>query len=72
MHPFSPRLNHGHLEVTVLDIGQGDSIFVAFPDGHTMLVDGGGLPGSTFVRGMRNPASMSAKTWFRPICGAAV
>ena len=53
LHPFPPRLNHGRLEVTVLDIGQGDSIFVGFPDGRTMLVDGGGLPGSTFVRGMR-------------------
>jgi competence protein ComEC len=53
VHPFSPRLNQRRLEVTVLDIGQGDSIFVGFPDGRTMLVDGGGLPGSTFVRGMR-------------------
>lgn len=44
--PFPPRLHRGELEVTVLDVGQGDSIFVAFPDGRTMLVDGGGLQGS--------------------------
>jgi competence protein ComEC len=28
--------------VDLLDVGQGDSIFVTFPDGGTLLVDGGG------------------------------
>jgi competence protein ComEC len=40
------RRGGGRLEVTVLDVGQGDSLFVAFPDSRTMLVDGGGQPGS--------------------------
>ena len=53
VYPFSPRLDTAHLEVTILDVGQGDSIFVAFPNGHTMLVDGGGLPGSAFTRSRR-------------------
>ncbi len=44
--PFPPDLNRGKLEVNVLDVGQGDSIFTAFPDGRTMLIDGGGLAGS--------------------------
>jgi len=53
VYPFSPRLNRGQLEVTILDVGQGDSIFLAFPGGRTMLVDGGGLPGSSYIRSRR-------------------
>jgi len=33
-----------YLEVTVFDIGQGDSIFIETPEGHQILIDGG--PGS--------------------------
>ena len=53
IYPFRAQFQRGRLEVTVLDVGQGDSIFVAFPDGRTMLVDAGGLPGANYVRGMR-------------------
>ncbi|MGH9714269.1 MAG: ComEC/Rec2 family competence protein [Candidatus Acidiferrales bacterium] len=52
-HPFSPALSKGKLEVSVLDVGQGDSIFVGFPDGRTMLIDGGGQPGSSLVDNQR-------------------
>jgi competence protein ComEC len=53
-YPFAPRLNRANLEVTVVDVGQGDSLFVSFPQGHTMLVDAGGILGTFHAGGMRN------------------
>jgi competence protein ComEC len=44
--PWRPLLKRGALEITAIDVGQGDSVFVAFPDGETMLVDAGGFPGA--------------------------
>jgi competence protein ComEC len=44
---------HGVLRVTVLDVGQGDSTLVDFPDGSLMLVDGGGFVGSPVDPGAR-------------------
>ncbi len=40
--PERAIVSPGLLEVTAIDVGQGDSIFVAAPDGATMLVDAGG------------------------------
>ncbi len=37
----------GGLHVTFLDVGQGDSAFVRFPRGATLLVDAGGLSASS-------------------------
>ncbi|ADV81354.1 ComEC/Rec2 family competence protein [Terriglobus saanensis] len=44
--PIRPRLSPERLEMTAVDVGQGDSIFVASPDGHTMLIDAGGPVGT--------------------------
>jgi competence protein ComEC len=41
-HPFSSPSPDGRLRVDFLDVGQGDSALVTFPDGETILVDGGG------------------------------
>ncbi len=41
-HPYSASRPDGRLTVDFLDVGQGDSALVTFPNGETMLVDGGG------------------------------
>ena len=41
-HPFSAPSPDGRLHIDFLDVGQGDCALITFPNGETLLVDGGG------------------------------
>jgi competence protein ComEC len=43
--PVPLTRHRGVLEVTAIDVGQGDSLLIVTPDGHTLLVDAGGAIG---------------------------
>jgi competence protein ComEC len=44
LHPFAADLNVGHLELTAIDVGQGEALLLGMPDGRAGLVDSGGFP----------------------------
>jgi competence protein ComEC len=53
-HPWPAEIAPHALELTAIDVGQGDSLLVLFPEGQRMLVDGGGL----LQFGQRHPSNL--------------
>jgi len=49
----SPRYRPGRLELYFLNVGQGDCAVAVFPDGRSLLVDGGGSGFGNFQVGRR-------------------
>ncbi len=43
LFPRLPGAPKDQIEITLLDVGQGESIFIRFPDDTTLLIDGGGF-----------------------------
>jgi len=54
---FSPAPPEA-VTVTFLDVGQGDSSLVEFPDGRRMLIDGGGVAAGRFL-GLQDESTFS-------------
>lgn len=42
LHAWNPVAGDGRLHITMLSVGQAESLLLRLPDGSTMLVDGGG------------------------------
>ena len=45
--PPQPQWHPGVFEITAIDVGQGDSLLLITPQGKTLLLDSGGIPGNS-------------------------
>ena len=60
--PKISKLEAGEMRIHFLDVGQGDSTLIEFPDGKVMLVDGGNGENQTATKLMRYLNALSIKT----------
>jgi hypothetical protein len=68
VYPFHSVRAKGNLEVTVLDVGRGDSLFIVSPSGKTMLIEAGERSAS--FRSENNIVeAIRARKRFRRFCG---
>jgi len=70
--PFPAQWHRGEMELSVLDVGQGDSLFLVSPGGKTLLIDGGGAFGGFPGKPERNgidpgEEAVSPYLWWRGI-----
>ena len=47
LFPPKPQWRPGMFEITAIDVGQGDSLLLITPQGKTLLLDSGGMPGNS-------------------------
>lgn len=65
--PPHPQFKAHQLEITAIDVGQGDSLLMIFPDGKSMLLDSGGPLGGSHSEFDIGEQVVSPYLWSRGI-----
>jgi competence protein ComEC len=68
-HPRAFAYKAHELEITAIDIGQGDSFLLVTPNGHTLLLDSGGLLGMSHSELDIGEDVVSPYLWERGLSG---